>query len=388
MTATESDVDFTWQRPVTAAYVHVPFCIHRCGYCDFTVIAGRDDLMSVYLDCLEQDLQQVLGTPQEVKTLFLGGGTPNYLPPDELARLLQLLQYWLPVQDTGEYSIECNPEKFTDQQMELLQAGGVNRVSLGVQSFQAEHLQTLERSHSPASVMDVVERLRRHGFQNVSFDLIYAVPEQTLADWRKTLEVAVSLQPEHLSTYGLTYEKGTSFWTRRLKSELTPAEEELEREMYGTAIEVLQQRGYEQYELSNYARPGYQCRHNQVYWNSEPYYGFGPGAAAYLNGVRSTRTRSVTRWIRQIQQAESGIAEEENMTLDLARREAVMLGLRQISGIDLDRFAARFKSTVRDLSPDAHDQFIATGLLEVAEGSLRLTHEGRFVADSVVVEFL
>ena len=373
---------------VNAAYIHVPFCIHRCGYCDFTVITDRDDLLSVYLDCLESEISSVLSEQQPVETLFIGGGTPNYLPAPHLERLLSLLHKWLPLKQGGEFSIECNPEDFSSDRMDVLAKFGVNRVSLGIQSFQAEHLKTLERRHDPETVTDVVQRLRERGFENVSFDLIFAVPGQSLADWETTLERAIQLTPEHLSTYGLTFEKGTSFWTRRLKQKIKPADEELERSMYAAAMQTLSQAGFEQYELSNHTRPEFLCQHNQVYWNAEQYFGFGPGAASFLSGERAMRYRSVTGWIKHVQAGESPIAERETLTLELSRREAVMLGLRQIKGIALAAFEKRYECKLRDLAPDAYDAFLQSELLEEKQGHLRLTYEGRFLADTVVAEFL
>ncbi len=375
-------------EPVSAAYIHVPFCIHRCGYCDFTVIANRDDLLSVYLDCLEQEISESLVEPQQLTTLFIGGGTPNYLPPKHLQRLLKILQRWLPVRRDGEFSIECNPEDFSSERMDVIKEFNVNRVSLGVQSFQAEHLKTLERGHTPETVADVTQRLRDRGFQNISFDLIYAVPGQSLTDWETTLDHAISLSPQHISTYGLTYEKGTAFWTRRMKSQLEQTEDELERSMYASAMRELSNAGYDQYELSNHARSGFQCRHNQIYWNALPYYGFGPGAASLINGERVTRYRSVTGWIKKIQSGESSCSDREVLGPNLARREAVMLGLRQLKGIHLSNYEERFNCSIRDLAPEEYDNFLERGLLEIVNEHLRLTYEGRFLADTVVAEFL
>lgn len=380
-----------------AAYVHVPFCVHRCGYCDFTVVSGRDDLLESYLDALEIELRHTLLEPRAMRTLFLGGGTPTYLPATHLERLLAMLRNWLPVDPAGEFSVECNPEQFTPDRMDVLVDFGVNRFSLGVQSFHAEHLRTLERSHSPEMVAEVVEQLRRRNIGNISLDLIFAVPGQTGDEWRETMVQAVSLAPEHLSTYGLTYEKGTRFWTSRLKSELIPAADELERWMYDLAMTLLPEQGYAQYELSNFARPGFACRHNQVYWNGESYYGFGPGAASYGNGIRRTNHRSTTTWIRRLlspaletswSTGSPAVADQEELTFDLRRREAVMLGLRKISGIDLEGFGRRYQSTLRDLAPGAYDQFIEDGLLEESAGFVRLTYDGRFLADTIVSEFL
>ena len=371
-----------------ATYIHVPFCIHRCGYCDFTVIADRDDLIEVYLDCLEKEISATLREPQPVKTLFIGGGTPNYLPKRPLERLFDILQEWLPLSEDAEYSIECNPEDFTSDRMDVIHAAGVNRISLGVQSFHASHLQTLERSHSPEVVSDVISRLRERGFQNVSIDLIFAVPGQSLDEWRTDLEAAIHLNPEHISTYGLTFEKGTAFWTRRSKSLLKAADEELERTMYELAMNKLPDADFQQYELSNFAKPGLECRHNQVYWNQQPYYGFGPGAASLIKGERATRHRSVTTWIKRIQSGESAISESEFLSEELRAREAVMLGLRKVNGIDLQEFREKTGYQVRDLAPEEFERFLSEELLELQGGTVRLSYQGRFLADYVVGQFL
>lgn len=371
-----------------AAYVHVPFCIHRCGYCDFTVIAGRDDLIDRYLAALERELALTLPGPVELDTLFIGGGTPSYLDASHLTRLFQILDRWLPRTVDAEFSIECNPDQFTDDRMSAMFAAGVNRISLGVQSFDARHLVTLERRHSTDAVESVVQRLRRHGFRNVSLDLIYAVPGQSSADWERTLTAAIDLAPEHISTYGLTYEKGTAFWSRRSRGVLQQVDDELERTMYALAMEFLPARGFPQYELSNFARPGWECRHNRVYWNQDPYYGFGPGAAGNVGTVRSTNHRSVTRWLAKIEGEDSGVQESEVLSPELRAREAVMLGLRQTAGIDLAEFRSRHGVTVCELAPDVYERFIGSGWLEEAENHLRLTLAGRFFADTVVAEFL
>jgi oxygen-independent coproporphyrinogen-3 oxidase len=272
--------------------------------------------------------------------------------------------------------------------MEVLARYGVNRISLGVQSFQAEHLQTLERDHTPEVVAGVVDNLRQHGFQNISLDLIYGVPGQTLDEWVDTLNQAISLNPEHISTYGLTYEKGTSFWTRREKGAISPVHDELERSMYAEAMSRLPAHGYQQYELSNFAKPSFECLHNQVYWNAKPYFGFGPGAASYLDGVRRMNHRSVTTWLKRVRAGESPEMDREELTPELLAREAVMLGLRQIKGIDLTEFEARFGCTIQSLAPEAWKRFLDSGLLEVRSNRVALSAEGKFLADSVVVEFI
>jgi oxygen-independent coproporphyrinogen-3 oxidase len=369
-----------------AAYVHVPFCIHRCGYCDFTVIAGRDDLIPSYLDALERELA-TLGTPREIDTLFVGGGTPTQLSPGELSRLLNMLRKWFPLAPGYEFSVEANPAGLDAAKVDVLVAGGVNRVSLGVQSFDSSVLSTLERDHRRPEIPAAIAHVRRR-IENVSLDLIFGVPGQSLATWRETLREAIELDPAHTSTYGLTYEQGTAFWGRRRKGQLVPAPEDLERDMYALAMDELAAAGYEQYELSNFARPGRACRHNQTYWQGRPYYGFGPGAARYINGSRETNHRSVTTWLRRVLAGRSPTAERETLSPEDRARELLVLGLRTNAGIDTAAFQERTGFTLETLAADVLRKHREAGLLEHSGTHLRLTRGGRFVADSIVVDLL
>lgn len=372
--------------PPRAAYIHVPFCAHRCGYCDFTVIAGRDDLAGDYLRALELEMA-ALGTPQPVDTLFIGGGTPTQLAPDELDRLLTIVRQWLPLSPDGEFTIEANPAGFGIEKVDVLVAHGVNRVSLGVQSFSKLQLRTLERDHDAEQIARAVSALRGR-IDNFGFDLIYGVPGQSLDEWGGALQSAVELRPAHVSTYGLTYEKGTSFWTRREQHRLTPVDDAVEAEMYALAMSWLPEQGYAQYELSNFARSGCQSRHNAVYWQGLPYYGFGPGAAAYLKGTRRTNHRSVTTWLKRVLAGESGVASGETLSPDERAREAVWLGLRQACGIDRGTFAARFGIELDTLIGPTLPKLIDSGWIADDGRSIRLTRTGRLLADRVAAEFL
>lgn len=370
-----------------AAYIHVPFCVHRCGYCDFTVIAGKDQLIPAYLDALEIELEG-LGTPRPVETIFVGGGTPTHLPPKHLSRLLNLILYWFPLDPRGEFSVEANPADLDRPRIEVLSHHRVNRISLGVQAFDDETLKLLERDHRQADIVRTWTLLR-DDFENVSLDLIFGTPGQTLATWERTLHAAVALQPTHVSTYGLTYEKGTRFWSRRLHGELVPAPENLERDMYALSMDTWATAGLEQYEISSFAKPGFRCRHNQVYWQGGSYWGCGPGAARYVHGRRESNHRSVTTWIQRLRQGQSPIAESEELTAEERARELIVLGLRRCSGIHPDQFRDQTGFELRSLEPAAWHRHLATGFLEEApSGELRLTREGRFVADSVIVDFL
>ncbi|HEV3204125.1 MAG TPA: radical SAM family heme chaperone HemW, partial [Gemmataceae bacterium] len=259
-----------WVWP-QAAYVHVPFCAHHCGYCDFAVVTGQDHLIDLYLEALFSELA-TLNEPQPIKTLFLGGGTPTYLNCEQLERLLRQLAAWLPCNPDHEFSVEANPDTLDGAKIELLADFGVNRISLGAQSFHLHLLRILERRHQPAEIPRVVQWLKSC-FCQVSLDLIFGVPGQTLDEWDMDLQRALALEPDHVSTYGLTFEKGTRLWKQRERGELQSLSESAEGELYDHGLNVLEKAGYEHYEISNLARPGRRCRHNQVYWANHAYFG-------------------------------------------------------------------------------------------------------------------
>ena len=372
-----------------SAYFHVPFCAHRCGYCDFTLIAGRDDLIGDYLRSLELELTRALPETEtvELDTLFFGGGTPTHPSCEQLSELFRTVATRFRLAPDAEISVEANPLDLTDEKIALLADSGVNRVSLGVQSFSSDALTLLERDHSTADIDAVLRRLRQR-CTNISLDLIFGVPGQSLEDWRLTLRQALEQEPQHISTYGLTWETGTAFGTRRDRGELTPIDEGLERDQYAQAIEELEQAGYEHYEISNFARPGFRCRHNEIYWSGDEYFAFGPGAARYLNGRRETNIRSVLGWLARIERGESPVADAEELEPVHRARELLFLGLRRREGIDCDDFRRRTGLNLAEFAHEPIQQNQTRGWLEVTDTGIRLTREGRFVADRVVADFL
>lgn len=370
----------------SSAYIHVPFCQHRCGYCDFTLVARKDHLIDDYLAAMEQQLATVEpGT--ELQTLFLGGGTPTHLSIQQLQRLFSALFNRFRLADDCEFSIEANPLNLSLEKIDFLKQIGVNRVSLGVQSFYSEILTFLERDHQPEQIFEIVQNLQAR-IPNTSLDLIFAVPGQSLSDWESSLADAVGLGIPHLSTYGLTIEKGTSFWSRQQSGLFDLPADDLAGSMYEFSLDYLGSRGLQHYEISNFARPGFECRHNEVYWTGYPYYGFGPGAASYLNGVRRQNHRSVTTWLKHVAAGESPIAEQEELDPESRAREAIIFGLRRRVGINLAEFASRYGFSIPELAESAIERNIAAGLLEQTETHLRLTQAGCLLADSVVVDFL
>jgi len=369
-----------------SAYIHVPFCVHRCGYCDFTLVAGRDDLIDAYLEALAIELDR-LERPRDVDTLFFGGGTPTHLPASQLARLLALTRRWFPPAPGAEICVEANPAGLDDAKVAVLADAGVNRVSLGVQSFDTQMLELLERDHRGADVSAVIARLRP-AIPNIGLDLIFGVPGQTVELWQQTLAAALALEPTHVSTYGLTFEKGTAFQSRLDKGLLNKCDEELERAMYAVAMDELPRAGLEQYELSNFARPGFRCRHNEVYWAGRPFFGFGPGAARYAGGRRELNHRSVTTWINRVLAGHSPIADAEELSPEGRAREMVMLNLRRSTGLTLAEFHAQTGFDFRELAGDTLPRHLRQGLLEEQDGHVRLTREGRFLADTVFSEYV
>jgi oxygen-independent coproporphyrinogen-3 oxidase len=253
-----------WPR---AAYIHIPFCAHHCGYCDFAVTAGRDELIDLYVEALGEEIAR-LGTPAPVDTIFLGGGTPTYLGPEPLRRLLETVNRWLPLRAGGEFSIEATPESITSAKVGILTDHGVNRVSLGVQTFRPDLLRQLDRIHMADHIGPAIDRIRSR-IDNVSLDLIFGIPEQSLSDWDSDLTAALNWNPDHLSTYGLTYEKGTPLWKQRSRGAIRPVTEDDELAMFERSMDRLAAAGLEKYEETNNARPDRRCRNNELYCANE-----------------------------------------------------------------------------------------------------------------------
>ncbi len=369
-----------------AAYVHVPFCRHRCGYCNFTLVAGRDDLIDAYLQALERELSWLGGT-HEVDTLFLGGGTPSHLPPRQMARLLSLAIARFPLAKGYEFSVEANPSDITPEMIGILADHGVNRISLGVQSFNPRKLDFLERDHRAEDIRTAFE-MSRDRMASVSLDLIFGVPGETLSEWQNDVEQLLALDVDHASTYGLTIERGTAFGSRHAKGELGNLSDELQRQLYICAMDLLGSRQFEHYEVSNFARQGHRCRHNEKYWLRESYFGAGPGAARFVGGVREVNHRSTTTYLKRVLAGESPVAEREHLRGEEAARERLVFALRRLKGVDRRWFAEQSGYEIESLVVEPLSQLISLGFLEWEDERLRLTREGLLLSDSVFAELL
>ena len=380
-------VDPPWVRP-RAAYVHVPFCAHKCGYCDFASLAGADHQADRYLDALDREMAASIDRPREVDTIFIGGGTPTRLSSEQLSRLLAMIRRRFDLAEGGEWTVEANPGTLDERKADALAEGGVNRVSLGAQSFHPESLRALERNHDPDDVPRAVELIRPR-FDRWSLDLIFAAPGSDLERWRLDMERALELGPSHLSCYGLVFEKGTSLWKQWHAGLVLAVDEEVERAMYEATIERLSAAGLLQYEISNYARPGHESRHNLAYWANDAYYGFGLGAARYVDGVRSVNTRELTSYFRRIESGCSATGPSERHDPESRARETAVLMLRRTAlGIARDDFHERTGYDLDALCGEALARAISLGWLEDDGLRVRLTREGLFLADSVMSSLL
>ena len=362
------------------AYLHIPFCRHRCGYCDFTLVARRDDLIGSYFAALRRELER-LPRPLELDTLYLGGGTPSHLGPDGLRRLFELLWSVLRPAGGAEVTVEANPLDVTSEFVAAAGDCGATRVSLGGQSLDGATLASLDRDHTPDDVRWAADLLLAAGL-TVSVDLMTAAPGQTSAAVERDLEAIIALGTQHVSVYCLTWEPGTTFASQRRKGLLKPVPEATEQAMFELAIDRLEAAGFEHYEVSNFARTGGRCRHNEAYWDCRPWEAFGPGAARFDGRTRVTNHRSTTTWINRVLAGEDAHGDVEAMTAEEAARERLVVGLRRRAGIDREAFAAASGFTVDRLAAEPLARWVAAGLAEDGE-TVRLTRAGLLVSDSL-----
>lgn len=398
---------------VDALYLHLPFCFHKCHYCDFYSVVEPDGQdaprQQAFTQALIQELQHRADqSALRPATLFAGGGTPTYLRESLWADLLDTMQNLgiLDPRRDQEFTVEANPETVTPSLMQRLWAGGVNRVSIGAQSFDRAALKALERWHDPDSVPKAVQTCRDVGINNLSLDLIFAIPGQTLAMLERDLDALLALAPNHLSTYGLTYEPNTPLTAKLRVGKVTAIDEDLEREMYELVLHKLEGAGFEHYEVSNWAKMGVgesgwgvrespspksqpptpkaQCQHNLAYWHNKHWLGVGPGAASHIQGRRWRNAPNLSQYIEHAPTPPT----QDHEALDDAGRfgEQLMLGLRLRDGIDLDWFDNH--PELRDHQRATADEWIELGLLEVVDRRLRLTRRGLFVADTVIAKLM
>ena len=370
----------TGQADKLGIYIHIPFCRSKCDYCDFYSLAGREDQMDRYQKALLAHLGETapLARGIPVDTVYFGGGTPSLLGEKRLREILKCIDKRYRVTKDAEITLEANPDSATDRKaLKRLRKAGFNRLSLGVQSMDDALLQTIGRIHTRQQVQEAVAAARKAGFKNLSLDLIYGLPGQTMEGWEKTLSDAVGLHPEHLSCYGLKVEEGTPLWQQR--QQLTLLDDDAQADMYLYTVAALEEAGYRQYEISNFAKPGRESRHNLKYWSMEEYAGFGPGAHSDFGGVRYGYVRDLDGYI-----AGRLVLSESEGESTLARDyEYVMLSLRTAAGIDRRTFENRYRQRFEPME-ELFVQYEGAGLAVRTEGGWRLTPKGFLVSNSII----
>jgi putative oxygen-independent coproporphyrinogen III oxidase len=360
-------------------YIHVPFCLTRCGYCDFNTYAGLDHLAGGYVECLrrEADLWAQEWREIEFVSLFLGGGTPTTVPASRLVNLLDELRTVFSFAAGAEVTTEANPDTVDEPYLTELLAGGVTRLSMGVQSFDPGVLTALERIHSPESAMRAFAAAREAGFTNVNLDLIYGADGETVGSWERTLRRAIELEPEHLSCYALTIEDATPLGRKVAARLVPPPDPDLQAAMYDLACRALADARYEHYEVSNWARPGFRCVHNMGYWQERPYLGLGAGAHSYRDGIRWWNVRPPQQYMATLAAGQKPIGGEERLTKEETDLERLLLGLRTADGIP-----------EAQIDPLRVESLVIDELARRAGGRLSLTDRGLFVANEIVLELV
>lgn len=367
-------------KPTLGLYIHIPFCKAKCAYCDFYSLAYSEEKMDAYMAALLRHLEEVAprAAGMRVDTVYFGGGTPSYLGAVRLCRILQTVLRRYGVTRDAEITLEANPDSAGDwKELRRLRRAGFNRLSLGVQSTDDALLRRIGRVHTYEQVQQAVKAARQAKFTNLSLDLIYGLPGQTVEDWQRTLADAVALGPEHLSCYGLKLEEGTPLWQQR--QTLTLPDDDAQADMYLYTVAALGEMGYEQYEISNFAKPGKASRHNLKYWNMEEYAGFGPGAHSDFGGVRYGYVRDVDSYIA----GKLVLSESENDSTLARDYEYVMLSLRTAAGIDRQTFEKRYRQRFQPMET-LFEQYEKAGLALPTEGGWRLTPKGFLVSNSII----
>jgi oxygen-independent coproporphyrinogen-3 oxidase len=369
----------------TALYIHVPFCKRKCAYCDFPSFAGKESLMLDYTKALCKEIETRVD--KNIDTIFIGGGTPTYLSLEAL-KLLQNSLDKLQKSEDLEFTAECNPESLSREKLQLFKEMGVNRLSIGLQAWQDNLLRALDRVHNLDQFLTAFNTARELGFNNINVDLMFGLPSQTVEQWKETLQRVTELGVEHISCYSLIIEEGTPFYNMHTKGKLLLPEEEREREMYEYAVNFLRNKGYNQYEISNFSKPNLSCRHNMIYWNLEDYYGCGSGASSYLNSIRYRNTDSIEKYIYVMEKKENAFIEEHKNSREDNMEEFMFMGLRKLEGICEREFFERFNVDIDSIYEDVIKKFTNNELLIRKGGRLYLSEEGIQLSNQVMCEFI
>lgn len=370
----------------TSAYVHIPFCTQICYYCDFSKVFIKNQPVDDYLQALIREIE--LAQPGPLRTIYIGGGTPTAITAEQLDYLLTNLQRIIDMSTLEEFTIEANPGDLTPEKIAVLEKSAVNRVSLGVQTFNDKHLKRIGRSHNEAQIYDNIAALKAAGFHNISIDLIYALPGQTMEDVKENVRKALELDIPHYSLYSLILEHHTVFMNKMRRGKLNLPTEDLEAEMFDYIIAELEKHGFEHYEISNFGKPDMQSQHNLVYWDNDEYYGFGAGASGYVDGVRFRNRGPIQHYLKAIREDGHARLSEEHLTKSEMMEEEFFLGLRKKSGVSIPRFETKFGEDFQALYGHVVEELMADELVQITDNRLRMTKKGLFLGDTVAEKFI
>ncbi|MBM7660776.1 oxygen-independent coproporphyrinogen-3 oxidase [Bacillus mesophilus] len=376
---------------IQAVYIHIPFCHQICHYCDFNKVFLKGQPVDEYLNHLNLEMRNTLQqVPTEsVKTIFIGGGTPTALNEEQLAKLLDMIRFHFPNwSDDIEFTVEANPGDLTTEKLKVLKSGGINRLSIGVQSFNNELLKQIGRTHESNDVFAGIKRAREAGFSNISIDLIYSLPNQTIEDFKETLQQAFSLNIEHFSAYSLIIEPKTVFYNRMQKGKLPLPSHESEAAMFELLMDEMKKNGYEQYEISNFSKQGFESKHNLTYWDNEEYYGFGAGAHSYVQGKRIANAGPLKKYMTLVEEQGTPYIEEHIVSTKEKMEEELFLGLRKAEGVSIALFNKKYKISLEDLFREPIEENKKRELLKQENGYLFLTRTGKLLGNEVFQSFL
>ena len=373
------------QKKPTSAYVHIPFCTQICYYCDFSKVFIKNQPVDSYLEHLLQEFHSY--DIQKLRTLYIGGGTPTALSAPQLEVLLDGLTKNLDLSVLEELTIEANPGDLDEDKIAVLKNSAVNRVSLGVQTFDDKMLKKIGRSHLERDIYENIDRLKLAGFDNISIDLIYALPGQTMDQVKDNVAKAIALDIPHMSLYSLILENHTVFMNRMRRGKLPLPKEEVEAEMFEYIIAELERAGFEHYEISNFSKSGFESRHNLMYWDNAEYYGIGAGASGYVNGVRYKNHGPIRHYLKAVEEGNARI-HEEHLSLREQMEEEMFLGLRKKTGVSKARFEEKFCTSFENIYGQVVRDLCHQGLLQVEDQQIRMTKKGLFLGDTVAERFI
>lgn len=370
----------------TSAYVHIPFCTQICYYCDFSKVFIKNQPVDDYLQALIREFKHY--DIHDLKTLYIGGGTPTAITADQLDYLLTNLEAELNLDMLEEFTIEANPGDLTPEKIQVLRKSAVNRVSLGVQTFFDKQLKQIGRGHNEAQIYESIDALKEAGLTNISIDLIYALPNQTMEQVQENVRKALALDIPHLSLYSLILENHTVFMNKQRRGRLHLPSEDIEADMFTYIIDELEKNGFEHYEISNFTKPGFESRHNLMYWDNVEYYGVGAGASGYLNGVRYRNRGPIQHYLKAIREEGHSRLGEDILTKEEMMEEEFFLGLRKKAGVSISHFEVKFGVSFTERYAEIVDALVEKGLLKHEGDTIRMTKKGLFLGDTVAESFI